>query len=76
MSHSLRKTLASSAVLCAGLLFPAILFGQESAGAPIGRGPHFDCNDNNSKVYPGANDTRGKWGRDGVDNDCNGIIDG
>jgi hypothetical protein len=63
MSHSLRKSLASSAVLCAGLLFPAILFGQESAGAPIGRGPRFDCNDNNSKVYPGANDTRGKQGR-------------
>jgi subtilisin family serine protease len=35
-----------------------------------------DCNDNNNKVYPGANDTRGKFGRDGVDNDCDGIIDG
>jgi hypothetical protein len=35
-----------------------------------------DCNDNNAKVYPGANDTRGKQGRDGVDNDCDGIIDG
>lgn len=35
-----------------------------------------DCDDNNNKVYPGANDTKGKWGRDGVDNDCNGVIDG
>lgn len=35
-----------------------------------------DCDDNNSKVYPGANDTKGKAGRDGVDNDCDGIIDG
>ncbi|MDQ5859042.1 MAG: MopE-related protein [Acidobacteriota bacterium] len=45
-------------------------------GFCAGTGAGFDCNDNNSKVYPGANDTRGKWGRDGVDNDCNGIIDG
>lgn len=35
-----------------------------------------DCNDDNAAVYPGANDTRGKPGRDGVDNDCNGVIDG
>lgn len=35
-----------------------------------------DCNDANNKVFPGANDTRGKQGRDGVDNDCDGIIDG
>lgn len=35
-----------------------------------------DCNDNNSAIYPGANDTKGKQGRDGVDNDCDGIIDG
>jgi serine protease len=35
-----------------------------------------DCNDNNPSVFPGANDTRGKPGRDGVDNDCNGVIDG
>lgn len=34
-----------------------------------------DCNDNNSAVFPGANDTRGKKGRDGIDNDCDGIID-
>ncbi len=35
-----------------------------------------DCDDNNANVYPGHQDTRGRWGRDGVDNDCNGIIDG
>lgn len=35
-----------------------------------------DCNDNDHNVYPGHNDTKGRWGRDGVDNDCNGIIDG
>lgn len=35
-----------------------------------------DCDDNNSHVYPGHNDTKGRWGRDGVDNDCNGVIDG
>ena len=35
-----------------------------------------DCNDNHSHVYPGHPDTKGRWGRDGVDNDCNGIIDG
>jgi serine protease len=35
-----------------------------------------DCNDANSKVYPGANDTKGKQGHDRVDNDCDGIIDG
>jgi serine protease len=35
-----------------------------------------DCDDNNPDVHPGHNDTKGRWGRDGVDNDCNGIIDG
>jgi serine protease len=35
-----------------------------------------DCDDNNPHIYPGHNDTRGRWGRDGVDNDCNNIIDG
>ncbi len=35
-----------------------------------------DCDDNDRHVHPGHNDTRGRWGRDGVDNDCNGIIDG
>ncbi|GAX59620.1 hypothetical protein SCALIN_C04_0108 [Candidatus Scalindua japonica] len=35
-----------------------------------------DCNDNDRHVYPGHTDAGGKWGRDGVDNDCNGIIDG
>jgi len=34
-----------------------------------------DCNDNNNKVYPGANDTKGKQGNDGVDNDCDGTPD-
>ncbi|OHU97296.1 serine proteinase [Pseudoalteromonas byunsanensis] len=35
-----------------------------------------DCDDNDASVYPNANDTRGKKGRDGIDNDCNGIVDG
>jgi len=35
-----------------------------------------DCDDSNDAVFPGANDRRGKKGRDGIDNDCNGIIDG
>lgn len=35
-----------------------------------------DCNDNNASIHPGANDTKGKNGRDGIDNNCNGIIDG
>ena len=35
-----------------------------------------DCNDSNARIHPGANDTRGKAGRNGVDDDCNGIIDG
>jgi len=35
-----------------------------------------DCNDSNNQIYPGHQDSRGKWGRNGVDNDCNGIIDG
>jgi serine protease len=35
-----------------------------------------DCDDGNRRVYPGHGDTKGKWGRTGVDNDCNGIIDG
>ena len=34
-----------------------------------------DCNDLNAKVYPGANDTKGPQGRDGVDNDCDGTPD-
>lgn len=34
-----------------------------------------DCNDNNAQVYPGANDRRGKAGRDGIDNDCDGTPD-
>jgi hypothetical protein len=35
-----------------------------------------DCDDNDRHVYPGHNDSGGRWGKDGVDNDCNGIIDG
>ncbi len=35
-----------------------------------------DCNDADPQVYPGHQDSKGRWGRDGVDNDCNGIIDG
>lgn len=35
-----------------------------------------DCDDSNGAINPGANDTRGRKGRDGVDNDCNGIVDG
>jgi lysyl endopeptidase len=34
-----------------------------------------DCNDNNAKIFPGANDTKGKQGADGIDNDCNGLVD-
>lgn len=35
-----------------------------------------DCNDADPNIYPGHTDTLGKWGRNGVDNDCDGIIDG
>ncbi|MHB8808747.1 MAG: S8 family serine peptidase [Desulfobulbaceae bacterium] len=42
-------------------------------GWPVENG---DCDDTNSDVYPGHQDVKGVWGRDGVDNDCNGIIDG
>jgi V8-like Glu-specific endopeptidase len=35
-----------------------------------------DCNDNNASIHPGANDTKGKNGRNGIDNNCNGVIDG
>jgi serine protease len=34
-----------------------------------------DCDDSSNKVYPGANDTKGKAGRDGIDNDCDGTPD-
>ncbi len=34
-----------------------------------------DCDDSDPNVYPGHNDTRGRWGRDGVDNDCDGVPD-
>ncbi len=35
-----------------------------------------DCDDTNSHVHPGHPDKGGRWGRDGLDNDCNDIIDG
>ncbi|UTW05606.1 S8 family serine peptidase (plasmid) [Amphritea atlantica] len=35
-----------------------------------------DCDDSDNQTYPGHNDSKGRWGRNGVDNDCNGIIDG
>ena len=34
-----------------------------------------DCDDDNPNIYPGHRD-KGRWGRDGLDNDCNGVIDG
>ena len=34
-----------------------------------------DCDDNNANVYPGFNE-KGRRRSDGLDNDCNGIIDG
>lgn len=34
-----------------------------------------DCNDNNKEIYPGHSE-KGKFARDGLDNDCNGVIDG
>lgn len=33
-----------------------------------------DCDDSNPDVYPGHGD-RGRWGHDGIDNDCDGTID-
>jgi serine protease len=35
-----------------------------------------DCNDNNPRIHPDANDSRGRAGRDRRDNDCNGVVDG
>lgn len=35
-----------------------------------------DCNDNDATINPGMNDKRGKYGKNGIDNDCNGVIDG
>lgn len=35
-----------------------------------------DCDDNNSEINPGARDRGGRKWADGVDNNCNGIIDG
>jgi serine protease len=47
----------------------------DADGFCAGAGSGLDCNDGNNKVYPGANDTKGKFGRDGVDNDCDGVPD-
>jgi hypothetical protein len=40
-----------------------------------GYSPPADCDDNDPNTYPGHNDTNGRWGRDGVDNDCDGNPD-
>jgi serine protease len=34
-----------------------------------------DCDDANASVYPGAVDARNRRDRDGIDNDCDGLID-
>ncbi len=34
-----------------------------------------DCDDGNSRIYPGHQDSKGRWGRDGLDNDCDGTPD-
>jgi hypothetical protein len=34
-----------------------------------------DCDDTNPNIYPGHPDKGGRWGRDGVDNDCSGAPD-
>jgi len=35
-----------------------------------------DCDDNNPDIHPGHRDKGRPWGKDGVDNDCDGKIDG
>lgn len=35
-----------------------------------------DCNDSDASINPGATDRGGKKWSDGIDNDCNGVIDG
>lgn len=35
-----------------------------------------DCNDNDATINPGMNDLRGRYARNGIDNNCNGVIDG
>jgi thermitase len=34
-----------------------------------------DCNDNNSDMHPGHRDRGNPWGKDGIDNDCDGTPD-
>ncbi|MEW6290604.1 MAG: S8 family serine peptidase [Thermodesulfobacteriota bacterium] len=34
-----------------------------------------DCDDKNFFANPDRRDTVGRWARDGVDNDCNGVVD-
>lgn len=34
-----------------------------------------DCDDTNRFINPGRTDTVGRWSRDGIDNDCDGLID-
>ncbi|MHC4139142.1 MAG: putative metal-binding motif-containing protein, partial [Planctomycetota bacterium] len=34
-----------------------------------------DCDDSDADVHPGHNDTKGRWGHNNVDNDCDGLID-
>lgn len=58
----------------------AYLAGGGSGGCTDADGDGYcvsegDCNDNNASVHPGANDTKGKAGRDGIDNDCDGLVD-
>jgi len=48
----------------------------DADGFCMGAGAGDDCDDSNNQIYPGHQDSRGKWGRNGVDNDCNGVIDG
>ena len=35
-----------------------------------------DCNDADATINPGARDRGGKKWADGIDNDCNNIVDG
>jgi hypothetical protein len=35
-----------------------------------------DCDDTDPNVHPDHDEMTGRWSHDGLDNDCNGIIDG